>query len=128
MLKLGRALLARPKLLLLDEPTEGLAPVVVQQMRRWIELVKGERMSILLAEQNALFALHLADRGYILEKGRIQHQAFAAELLESAEIRRYLGVQQRGARHRRDDALSSHRRAAGPTPSTPRTRANPLEG
>ncbi len=100
MLKLGRALLAHPKLLLLDEPTEGLAPVVVRQMHSWIELIKGERMSILLAEQNALFALHLADRGYILEKGRIQHEAPAAELSQSDEVRRYLGVQERGARHR----------------------------
>jgi len=101
MLKLGRALLAHPKLLLLDEPTEGLAPVVVAQMRGWIELIKQERMSILLSEQNSMFALHLADRGYILEKGRIQHEASAAELSESPEVRRYLGVAERGARRRR---------------------------
>jgi branched-chain amino acid transport system ATP-binding protein len=101
MLKLGRALLAHPKLLLLDEPTEGLAPVVVAEMRSWIELIKRDhRMSILLSEQNALFALHLADRGYILEKGRIQHEAAAAELSESQEIRTYLGVQERGGRRR----------------------------
>jgi branched-chain amino acid transport system ATP-binding protein len=101
MLKLGRALLAHPKLLLLDEPTEGLAPVVVGQMRSWIELIKHERMSILLSEQNALFALRLADRGYILEKGRIQHEAPAADLSDSDEIRTYLGVARRGARWRR---------------------------
>ena len=102
MLKLGRALLAHPKVLLLDEPTEGLAPVVVGQMRGWIELIKREeRMSILLSEQNSLFALGLADRGYILEKGRIRHEASAAELSESAEIRTYLGVQERGAARRR---------------------------
>ena len=100
MLKLGRALLAHPKVLLLDEPTEGLAPVIVREMRDWIGLIKGERMSILLAEQNALFALHLADRAYILEKGRMQHHAPAAELSQSAEVRRYLGVQERGAQHR----------------------------
>jgi branched-chain amino acid transport system ATP-binding protein len=98
MLKLGRALLAQPRLLLLDEPTEGLAPVIVHQMHEWIALIKAERMSILLAEQNALFALHLADRGYILEKGRIQHEAPAAELSGSSEVRRYLGVQEKGAR------------------------------
>ncbi|HEY2439143.1 MAG TPA: hypothetical protein VGI07_02875, partial [Solirubrobacteraceae bacterium] len=69
--------------------------------RSWIELIKRDhRMSILLSEQNALFALHLADRGYILEKGRIQHEAAAAELSESQEIRTYLGVQERGARRR----------------------------
>jgi branched-chain amino acid transport system ATP-binding protein len=101
MLKLGRALLAHPRLLLLDEPTEGLAPVVVGEMRSWIELIKQDRrMSVLLSEQNALFALHLADRGYILEKGRIQHEASAAELSESREVRTYLGVQERGARTR----------------------------
>jgi branched-chain amino acid transport system ATP-binding protein len=101
MLKLGRALLAHPRLLLLDEPTEGLAPVVVREMRAWIELIKRDReMSILLSEQNALFALHLADRGYILEKGRIQHEAPATELSESMEVRTYLGVQERGARRR----------------------------
>lgn len=100
MLKLGRALLAHPKVLLLDEPTEGLAPVVVAQMRDWISLIKTERMSILLSEQNSLFALRLADRGYILEKGRIQHEASAEALLESQEVRTYLGVQERGA-HRR---------------------------
>jgi branched-chain amino acid transport system ATP-binding protein len=97
MLKLGRALLAHPKLLLLDEPTEGLAPVVVSEMRAWIELIKRDHStSILLSEQNALFALHLADRGYILEKGRIQHEAPSAELSESQEVRTYLGVQERG--------------------------------
>lgn len=96
MLKLGRALLAHPKLLLLDEPTEGLAPVVVREMQTWIELIKQEsQIGILLAEQNALFALHLADRGYILEKGRIQHEAPAAELSGSTEARRALGVQEK---------------------------------
>ena len=92
LLKLARALLARPRLLLLDEPTEGLAPVVVGQMRDWIGLVKAERMSILLSEQNSLFALHLADRGYILSKGRIEHEAPAGELAESEEVRVHLGV------------------------------------
>jgi len=96
MLKLARALLARPKLLLLDEPTEGLAPVIVGQMRQWIELIKAERMSILLSEQNSLFALHLADRGYILSKGRIEHEAPAAELAVSEEVRVHLGVAERG--------------------------------
>jgi branched-chain amino acid transport system ATP-binding protein len=80
--------------------TEGLSPAVVGQMRRWIELIKREERSILLSEQNSLFALGLADRGYILEKGRIRHEASAAELSESAEIRTYLGVQERGVARR----------------------------
>jgi branched-chain amino acid transport system ATP-binding protein len=92
MLKLGRALLGNPKLLLLDEPTEGLAPVVVKELGQWIELLKSERLSILLSEQNAVFALRLSDRGYILEKGVIRHAAAAAELSESLEIRAYLGI------------------------------------
>jgi branched-chain amino acid transport system ATP-binding protein len=104
LLKLARALLARPRLLLLDEPTEGLAPVVVSQMRQWIGLVAAERMSILLSEQNSLFALHLADRGYILSKGRIEHEAPAAELAESEEVRVHLGVAERAARSEGDTA------------------------
>jgi branched-chain amino acid transport system ATP-binding protein len=100
MLKLGRVLLAHPKLLLLDEPTEGLAPAVVNQLRGWIEQLKHGRMSILLAEQNALFALRLADRGYILEKGCVRHEASAADLSDSVEVRRYLGVQDRRAGNR----------------------------
>ncbi len=104
LLKLARALLARPRLLLLDEPTEGLAPVVVSQMRHWIELIKAERMSILLSEQNSLFALHLADRGYILSKGRIEYEAPAGELAESEEVRVHLGVAERGARGRQEPA------------------------
>lgn len=113
MLKLGRALLAHPKVLLLDEPTEGLAPVVVGQMQEWISLIKTERMSILLSEQNSLFALRLADRGYILEKGRIRHEAPAAELSESQEVRTYLGVQERGLRRR-----TSRRRGGNEAVST----------
>ena len=117
MLKLGRALLAHPKVLLLDEPTEGLAPVVVGQMRGWIELIKREeRMSILLSEQNSLFALGLADRGYILEKGRIRHEASAVELSESAEIRTYLGVQERGAARRRRPRSAAEVVSAVPRP------------
>jgi branched-chain amino acid transport system ATP-binding protein len=107
LLKLARALLARPRLLLLDEPTEGLAPVVVSQMRQWIGLVKAERMSILLSEQNSLFALHLADRGYILSKGRIEHEAPAGELAESDEVRVHLGVAEHAARGGRERSAAA---------------------
>lgn len=92
MLKLARALVANPKLLLLDELTEGLAPAIVVQLGHWLRLLKEEGMSMLLCEQNALFALRLADRGYILEKGRIQHAASSDALRDSPEIRQYLGV------------------------------------
>ncbi len=92
MLKLGRALLANPSVLLLDEPTEGLSPAIVGDLGRWLELLRSEGMPVLLTEQNALFALRHADRGYILEKGRIRHEGGAAELRDSPQIRAYLGV------------------------------------
>lgn len=95
MLKLGRALLSNPAILLLDEPTEGLAPVVVQEMGHWLDNLRREKLGILLAEQNALFALRLADRGYILEKGRIQLEQPAQALLENEESLAYLGVARR---------------------------------
>lgn len=97
MLKLGRALLGNPRLLLLDEPTEGLAPVIVRAFAQWIAGMRAGGLSILLAEQNSSFALGLAARGYILEKGRIRFDAAARELRDSREIQTYLGV---AARHR----------------------------
>jgi branched-chain amino acid transport system ATP-binding protein len=92
MLKLGRALLASPKMLLLDELTEGLAPAIVDDLADWLKLLKSEGFSMLVCEQNALFALELADRGYIIDNGRIRHAGAAEELRDSQEIRQYLGV------------------------------------
>lgn len=92
MLKLGRALLSAPKILLLDEPTEGLSPAIVSDLGRWLAILKEEKITVLITEQNALFALKYADRGYIIEKGLVRHEAPAADLRESAEIQRYLGV------------------------------------
>ncbi|MFC6704029.1 ABC transporter ATP-binding protein [Flexivirga alba] len=92
MLKLGRALLSAPRILLLDEPTEGLSPAIVSDLGRWLAILKEERITVLITEQNALFALKYADRGYIIEKGLVRHEAPAAQLRESAEIQRYLGV------------------------------------
>jgi len=92
MLKLGRALVANPKLLLLDELTEGLAPAIVGDLADWLGLLKAEGLSMLVCEQNALFALDLADRGYIMEKGQIRYSGAAAQLRDSAQIRQYLGV------------------------------------
>lgn len=92
MLKLARALLSGPRILLLDEPTEGLSPAVVADLGRWLSTLKTEKMTVLITEQNALFALEYADRGYIIEKGTVRHHEQAAQLRDSAEIRTYLGV------------------------------------
>ena len=92
MLKLGRALVANPRMLLLDELTEGLAPAIVDDLADWLRLLKQEGFSMLVCEQNALFALELADRGYIIEKGRVRHEGTATELSGSDEVMQYLGV------------------------------------
>ena len=92
MLKLARALVANPRMLLLDELTEGLAPAIVGDLADWLKLLKHEGFSMLMCEQNALFALELADRGYIIEKGRVRVSGSAAELRGSDEVMRYLGV------------------------------------
>ena len=92
MLKLGRSLVANPKMLLLDELTEGLAPTIVDHLGEWLKLLKHEGFSMLICEQNALFALDLADRGYIIEKGRVRHSGSAADLRGSDEVMQYLGL------------------------------------
>lgn len=93
MLAIGRALMARPKLLLLDEPSMGLAPLVVQDIFRVIKNLREEEgASILLVEQNARAALKVADRGYVLETGKVILEGKAAELLENKDVQRaYLG-------------------------------------
>jgi len=93
MLAIGRALMARPKLLLLDEPSMGLAPLVVQEIFRVLEQLRRENgTTILLVEQNAKAALKLADRGYVLETGKVILEGESAELMENAEVKRaYLG-------------------------------------
>jgi branched-chain amino acid transport system ATP-binding protein len=92
MLKLGRALLANPGILLLDEPTEGLSPAIVGDLGRWLAALRAERMTILITEQNSMFALRYSDRAYIIEKGTVRYDAPAAELMRSTEVKRYLGV------------------------------------
>ncbi len=93
MLAIGRALLGNPKLLILDEPTEGLAPLVVKELEDQIFKLKREGMSILLAEQNLKSALKIADRCYILEKGQVRYEGPAANLQENDDIRaKYLLV------------------------------------
>ena len=92
MLAIGRALLGRPRLLLLDEPSMGLAPLLVEEIFRVIVELNSQGVTILLVEQNARAALAIANRGYILETGRIVKTAPAAELLADDAVRRaYLG-------------------------------------
>jgi branched-chain amino acid transport system ATP-binding protein len=94
MLKLGRALLAQPGVLLLDEPTEGLSPLVVQELGGWLERLRDDGLSVLLTEQNAVFALRHADRGYLLDKGRVRAEGSPDSLAESGALHTYLGVGQ----------------------------------
>jgi branched-chain amino acid transport system ATP-binding protein len=93
MLAIGRALLSRPRCLLLDEPTLGLAPIMVDEIERIIRALAAENITILLAEQNAAMALGIADRAYVLESGRISLHGEAAALKGTGEVRRfYLGL------------------------------------
>jgi branched-chain amino acid transport system ATP-binding protein len=92
MLAIGRALMARPRVLLLDEPSMGLAPVLVEQIFETIGEVNRQGTTILLVEQNASMALSIAHRGYVLETGAIVLTGTATALAENAEVRRaYLG-------------------------------------
>ena len=92
MLAIGRALMARPRLLLLDEPSMGLAPVLVEQIFETIAEVNRQGTTILLVEQNAAMALGIAHRGYVLETGSVVLAGTATDLAENADVRRaYLG-------------------------------------
>ncbi|GAB3237154.1 ABC transporter ATP-binding protein [Pseudaeromonas pectinilytica] len=92
MLAIGRALMSKPRLLLLDEPSLGLAPIIIQQIFEIIERLRDRGMTIFLVEQNANQALKLADRGYVLETGRVVLAGTGAELLADPAVRQaYLG-------------------------------------
>lgn len=92
MLAMSRALMSRPELLLMDEPSMGLAPILVDEIFEIIERTNEQGMTILLVEQNANRALHIANRGYVLETGKIVLSGTAKELLASDEVREaYLG-------------------------------------
>ena len=93
MLAIGRALMARPKLLLLDEPSMGLAPILVEKIFEIVKEINDQGTPILLVEQNALMALDVADRGYVLETGRIALADNAKVLKENEQVRKtYLGI------------------------------------
>ena len=100
MLVIGRALMARPKLMLLDEPSLGLAPLLVQEIYEIIRRINGEqRMAILLVEQNAIAALSISDYGYVMENGRVVLEGPAANLRDNEDVREfYLGLSSVGSR------------------------------
>ena len=93
MCAIGRALMSGPKLLLLDEPSAGLAPVVVQSIMQMVKRICAEGYTVLIVEQNIRQVLKVVDRAYLLETGRIKQSGSSAELLASDEIRKaYLGI------------------------------------
>ena len=92
MLAIGRGLMAQPKVLLLDEPSMGLAPILVEEIFSIIKEINAQGVAILLVEQNALMALSVANRGYVLETGRIVLEGTGQELLQDPQVMKaYLG-------------------------------------
>jgi branched-chain amino acid transport system ATP-binding protein len=93
MLTIARTLMGNPDLILLDEPSEGLAPIIVKVLGEFIDLIKQEGMTVLLSEQNVKFALKHSDRAYIVDNGHIKYQGSIADLEKDEEIKkRYLAV------------------------------------
>jgi len=92
MLAISRALMGNPEFLLLDEPTEGLAPALVRALGKTIRRLKAEGLTVLLAEQNVKFTLRLSDYGYIIDNGRICYQGTIKELTENEEVRKTCGI------------------------------------
>jgi len=92
MLAIGRALMSNPDFLLLDEPTEGIAPVMVRAFGQTIVRLKDLGLTVLLAEQNVKFTLKLSDMGYIIDNGRICYQGTVKELVENEDVRRTCGI------------------------------------
>jgi branched-chain amino acid transport system ATP-binding protein len=104
MLAIGRGLMTNPKLLLLDEPSLGLAPFMVQQIRSIIAEIHASGTAVLLVEQNAQMALSVADYGYVLETGKVVLAKSAADLLQDESVRKfYLGLHEGGVRSNMSD-------------------------
>jgi branched-chain amino acid transport system ATP-binding protein len=92
MLAIGRAMMSKPRMILLDEPSLGLAPIIIQQIFQIIEKLRDDGVTIFLVEQNANQALKIADRGYVLENGRVVLSGSGADLLDDENVRKaYLG-------------------------------------
>ena len=103
MIAMGRALMSRPKLILLDEPSMGLAPQLVEEIFAIVKNLNKEGVSFLIAEQNAMVALKYADEGYLIENGRVILKGQAKELLERPDVKEmYLGVGAEGQTSFRD--------------------------
>jgi branched-chain amino acid transport system ATP-binding protein len=93
MLTIARSLMGNPELLLLDEPSEGLAPIVVEDVGRLVQRIREEGVSVLIAEQNSMFSLKLVDRAYVIENGVIEWEGSVNEISEDESLRnRYLSV------------------------------------
>jgi branched-chain amino acid transport system ATP-binding protein len=93
LVTIGRTLMGNPELLLLDEPSEGLAPALVKTLAALVERLRGEGVSVLLSEQNVRFALRVADRAYVIDSGHIRYEDTVAALRERPDVmKRYLAV------------------------------------
>lgn len=111
MLAIGRALMAQPKLLVLDEPSLGLAPILIEQIREIIVDINKQGVSVLLIEQNAAMALSIADYGYIMESGKVVMDGEPAELMSDDDVKEfYLGIRKHGERKSFKDVKHYRRR------------------
>ena len=112
MLAIGRGLMSRPRLLLLDEPSLGLAPMLVEEIFAILKRLKEEQgVTLLLVEQNAMMALSIADEGYVMENGKIVLNGSALELADNADIREfYLGLSDAGTKKSFRDVKHYRRR------------------